>query len=52
VSPLVSIEEMTSSVVADKIRSNDLVETLFLGKKQLLDEAVAVVVDFVVGKHD
>jgi hypothetical protein len=45
----VSIEEMTRS---DKIRSNDLVEILFWEKKQLLDEAVALVVDFVAGKHD
>ena len=44
---------MTRSEVADKIRSNDLVEILFWEKKQLLDEAVAVVVvDFVAGKHD
>ena len=44
--------ELTRSEVADKIRSNDLVEILFWEKKQLLDEAVAVVVDFVAGKHD
>ena len=43
---------MTRSGVADKIRSNDLVEILFWEKKQLLDEAVGVVVDFVAGKHD
>ena len=48
-----SIEEMTRmNGVADKIRSNDLVEILFWEKKQLIDEAVAVVVDFVAGKHD
>ena len=44
---------MTRSEVADKIRSNDLVEILFWEKKQLIDEAVvSVVVDFVAGKHD
>ena len=48
-----SIEEMTRmNGVADKIRSNDLVEILFWEKKQLIDEAVAVVVDFVAGKYD
>ena len=42
-SPLVSIEEMNlRNGVADKIHSNDLVEILFLEKKQLIDEAVAV----------
>ena len=44
--------ELTRSEVADRIRSNDLVEILFWEKKQLLDEAAAVVVDFVAGKHD
>ena len=43
---------MTRSEVADKIRSNDLVEILFWEKNQLLEEAVAVVDDFVAGKHD